>query len=630
MIADVLKGIYDVANIIYAQVKLAEANQEQCKSLVNRIKIILAAVKDLEKVKDSAQYRLALMNLHNCLKECQQLVGKFSSKQSWFVQVFKAGSHKEEFEALNNKLEQCLNPLKLGLLAQQIVNREQDRKNEAQDAAYIQQNLNRIIKLNQAAIQEIKIVGERQEKLNENVLARLASLKMHLEAQQQPQQQNPATNKPRIHPSLAVGYYELNFTHKLAEGSLGTVYRGRWQEQDVAIKHLSFDSEADESYRTLIKEAQVLSQLRHPNVVNLYGVCLEPQRLCLVKEYLPGGALSERIQTLTPVQKQKIALEIAKGLSYLHSRQVLHLNLTSHHVLLTNNNEPKLNAFGLSRTKAQNVKSYKPTSYVAWQAPECFSKTPCTEAADVYSFGMVLWSLLTGQKPFAEYQGKDIELVKAILDNKRPVIPQELPEVYKQLLKDCWQTDPKKRPLLSEIIRRLDTKAAETKEAKDEKVSFKPVPISQVPDAPASVVTVLFKPKPATGEEEYQQGIEYEKQKKFQEAYQCYEKAVQYQHTKAFTNAGFCLFLGQGVTQNKAKAYQYFLKAANGKHARGTYNLAKMLEKGDGVEKNLPEALHWYEEAFRFGDPNAKAKADTLRNQLLGTYQGNLQSQANR
>jgi hypothetical protein len=80
VITDVLQSIYSVATVIYAQVKLAEANQAQCQRLAERITIILAAVKNLEKVKDkdAAQYRPGLKALHNCLKECQQLITKFS------------------------------------------------------------------------------------------------------------------------------------------------------------------------------------------------------------------------------------------------------------------------------------------------------------------------------------------------------------------------------------------------------------------------------------------------------------------------------------------------------------------------------------------------------------------------
>jgi tetratricopeptide (TPR) repeat protein len=197
--------------------------------------------------------------------------------------------------------------------------------------------------------------------------------------------------------------------------------------------------------------------------------------------------------------------------------------------------------------------------------------------------------------------------------------------------------NPRKRPLLSHIIHRLEAykvspsaqdNSLDNKDGKDEKTILKRPQTPKVPASPPAI-TVLFKAKPPTGEEDYQKGLQFEQQKKIHEAYICYEKAIQYKHIKAFTNAGFCLLTGQGTTQDKAKAYQYFLQAANGKHARGAHNLAKMLEAGDGIPKNLSEALRWYEEALKLGDSSAKSKCETLRKQLVISYQGNLQSAAN-
>lgn len=654
-ITDVLQGIYTVANTIYTQVKLAKANKTQCQRMAERITIILTAVKNLNKIKEAEaeHFRPALMTLLTCLKECQKLIEKFSKEQSWFKQVFKAGTHKETFEALNGQLEKCIGQLNLGLNAQQIMNREQDRKDEAEDAEYIHKNLHDIKKLNEKAIQEIKIVGEKQDKQGANILARLASLNLKMSFLAQANQTNPKPQvpnptpqvQPLIDPTLSIGYYELTLTHRLAEGSLGTVYRGYWQELDVVIKHLSFDSESNKSYQALIKEAQILSECRHSNVVSLHGVCLEPTRLCLVKEYLPQGTLASFLtRSVTSTQKQQIAIDIARGLSYLHSRKILHLNLTASHVLLTANHQAKLNAFGLSRTKAQNLKSYKPTEHVAWQAPECFKKGGASTASDVYSFGMILWTLMTGKEPFADYQGNKAELVKAISEGNRPLIPKDTAEVYKQLMEACWQTDPSKRPSLKTILQQLAAcKPVDQKNLKDnknnkviqevqKKQEMAKIPQLQKPPVPP----LVFTPKMPSAEEHYSQGLKLEQQKKYNEAYLCYEAAVKQNHVKAYTNAGFCLLTGQGVNQNKAKAHQYFLQAAKGKHARGAYNLAEMLEHGDGVTKNLPNALHWYEEALKLGEQNeeskmvqrAKAKCEALRSQLSISYLGNLHSAA--
>jgi TPR repeat protein len=118
------------------------------------------------------------------------------------------------------------------------------------------------------------------------------------------------------------------------------------------------------------------------------------------------------------------------------------------------------------------------------------------------------------------------------------------------------------------------------------------------------------------GEAEYQRGLQFEQQKKFSEAYLCYENAIKQQHVKAMTNAGFCLLTGQGVAQDKTKAYHYFSQVAT-KHARAAHNLAEMLEHGDGVPVSLEEALRWQEQALKLGDQTAQAKCEVLRNKLL-------------
>lgn len=630
-ITDLLNGIYKVANTIYAQVKLAKANKIQCQRLAERIAIILSAVKKLETIKETEAeaYRPGLDALSSCLSECQKLIEKFSSEKSWFKQVFKAGTHKETFKELNGKLEQCIAQLNLGLNAQQIMNQAQDKKDEAEDAEYIHKNLDDIKKLNETAIKEIKIVGEQQARQVELILARLGSLnlKMDFLAPNKQHPQKPET-KPLIDPSLSIAYYELDLTHKLGEGSLGVVYRGRWQEQEVVVKHLSFDSESDESYQILINEAQVLSQCRHPQVVSLYGVCLEPGRLCLVKEYCALGTLAACItKPLMLTQKQQIALDIAKGLLYLHSRKILHLNLTSSHVLLTTNNQAKLNAFGLAKTKAQNLKSCKPSNQVAWQAPECFKKGEYSQASDVYSFAMILWTLVTGKEPFAEYQEKSSDLIKIILDGKRPIIPKETPQVFKELIEACWQSKPSSRPLLKDIIHRLESYKPEAQKNLNDNVPLIKKDGEQTPShpqKPATPVPVIFSIKSPTAEENYQHGLKFEQQGKYSEAYLCYEAAVKQNHVKAYTNAGHCLLKGQGVSQDKAKAYQYLVQAANGKHLRGICNLALMLESGDGITRDLPKALQWYEEAAKLGDQNAICKCEAIRKLLSTKYQGNL------
>jgi serine/threonine protein kinase len=498
------------------------------------------------------------------------------------------------------------------------------------------------------------------------ILQQLASLKMHL-ALQQGAKDNEKTAKPLLDPSLSVAYYELEFTHSLGGGALGAIHRGLWQDQEVIIKGVDFDLESDQNYQILLNEAQILNGLRHPKVVGLYGVCIEPKRLCLVMEYLNNGTLSETLvkNSLKTDQKQNIALDIAKGLAYLHSRQVLHRNLTSKHVLLDSNYQAKLSSFGFAKTKMHSIKnSGRRSTNLGFRAPECFKRGgEHTEASDVYSFGMILYELLTDKRPFAEYDGQDFALAQAVQAGKRPEIPKTVPKSYADLIESCWQQDGKKRPSIKEILSCLASstynlvqqatvppgEGNEHKRDDQNDQNDKLGELTQFAKPPKNRPTALsltgmstpppdmpgtpgycpstprkfscespFSPtrQSVPGEKEYKQGLDYEKEQKFTEAYACYEEALKQGHCKAFTNAGFLLLSGKGVTPDKLKAHEYFIVAAKQDHIRAIINAAKMLEIGDGVSKNLSEALFWYEKALALGEKSVSSQCETLRNQL--------------
>jgi TPR repeat protein len=197
---------------------------------------------------------------------------------------------------------------------------------------------------------------------------------------------------------------------------------------------------------------------------------------------------------------------------------------------------------------------------------------------------MILWEIVTGKKPYADFKGDMVLIQQHILSGKHEEIPSTAPSVYRRLIESCWSVDPKNRPTVKTIIQEL--------------TDYKPVPT-------------------ITAEEYYQRGIQFEREQKLPQVREQYEASAKLGLARAMTNIGFFLLNGLGgFKQNIVKAYENFLVAAQKGHARAMVNLATMLEKGEGTTRDQKEALKWYELAVKAGDLKSQAKCEELRKAL--------------
>jgi len=579
-----LSNIYAVAKLIYAQVQLVKANQEQSKRLAERIQIIEDSVRGLGNIQDKDYYQKGLNDLlsglQNCLAFMQQL-----SQTSSFNAFFKAGNYNQQFASLNEELQKSIQQLNLGLNAQQVFNREKDKQDQQADIEFIKKNHAEIIKQVQKANAGI---GQLDLELKENhdiMLNQFASMKALILGL------NKAAEKPPIDPHHIVPYFELVFDQKLATGSFGQIYLGRWRGQVTVIKSIEgVFSEEDKAH--FIREVQIMSQCRDKHITQFYGASLEPGRACLLMEHMEKGSLYQVLEKPLPLHLQKqIALEIARGLQYLHARDILHRDLKSANILINADNHAKLSDFGLSKTRAASVKTtQRKSEAVRWLAPECFSRGSYTTQSDIYSYGVILWELLSGKRPYAGIT--EAEIPKRTLEGNRDPLTG-IPEPCATLIKQCWSIDPTKRPTLPHIIEALER----------------------------YTITLELSP-----EEHYNQGLKFDQIKDYAHAIESYTKALEKGHVKAGTNLGLFFLLGKSGETNKLKAHQLFLNAANQGHPRAMTNLAIMLKCGDGVAQNIPEALTWFKKAAKLGDTQAAAEAAKLEIALAPPTQYTLQT----
>ncbi|PUZ59039.1 hypothetical protein GQ55_4G009800 [Panicum hallii var. hallii] len=187
-------------------------------------------------------------------------------------------------------------------------------------------------------------------------------------------------------------------------------------------------------------------KIRHKNIVRFLGACTKPKTLCIVTEFMKNGSvydfLHKRKGSFKLSSLLKAAVDISKGMDYLHQNRIIHRDLKTANLLMDEHELIKVADFGVARVKAESGVMTAETGTYRWMAPEVIEHKPYDSKADVFSFGIVLWELLTGK-------------------GLRPVIPRGTNPKLAQLLEKCWQQNPINRPDFTEILQTLNEIAEE-------------------------------------------------------------------------------------------------------------------------------------------------------------------------
>ncbi|KAL8461866.1 hypothetical protein ACS0TY_033093 [Phlomoides rotata] len=270
---------------------------------------------------------------------------------------------------------------------------------------------------------------------------------------------------------------DLEELRELGSGTFGTVYHGKWRGSDVAIKRIKKScftggqSEQERLTNEFWREAEILSKLHHPNVVAFYGVVQDGPggTLATVTEFMVNGSLRHVLlrkdRHLDRRKRLIIAMDAAFGMEYLHSKNIVHFDLKCDN-LLVNLKDPsrpicKVGDFGLSKIKRNTLVSGGVRGTLPWMAPELLngSSNKVSEKVDVFSFGIVLWEILTGEEPYANMHYGAI--IGGIVNNTlRPIIPSYCDPEWSRLMEQCWAPNPAVRPSFTEIASRLRVMSA--------------------------------------------------------------------------------------------------------------------------------------------------------------------------
>lgn len=276
----------------------------------------------------------------------------------------------------------------------------------------------------------------------------------------------PKKNKPTLFSLSPEDKWEIDRTEiqmkfKLGSGQYGEVYEGLWKRYNkvVAVKTLKEETMCLEDF---LEEASIMKEMKHPNLVQLLGVCTREPPYYIITEFMPKGNLLDYLRNtnkseLPNTVLKYFAIQISSAMSYLESKNFIHRDLAARNCLVGDNNIVKVADFGLARLiKEDTYSAHVGAKFpIKWTAPEGLAYNKFSNKSDVWSFGVLLWEIATlGKSP---YPGVELSNVYHLIDTGyRMECPDNCPDGIYQLMRKCWQWDANARPTFKQIYSELE------------------------------------------------------------------------------------------------------------------------------------------------------------------------------
>eukprot|EP00124_Ichthyophonus_hoferi_P004803 Ihof_evm1s582 gene=Ihof_evmTU1s582 len=271
--------------------------------------------------------------------------------------------------------------------------------------------------------------------------------------------------------TTCLSYSDLTLEEELGRGAFGVVYAGGLYGSPVAIKMLHINISNKEEF---VHEINVMRRLRHPNIVLFLGATVQPDPLCIITELVGRGALMKVIEDPTEIiDRERLfhyALDIARGMNYLHHCGVIHLDLTPNNVLVTENYICKVGDFGLSKVMSSTTSvTNKGGGTVIYTAPEVYKGERIQTKVDIYSFAICLWQLHYRKLPYEDMHQHAI-CFNVVANNLRPEVKDNNLPPYSELMQQCWSCNPLDRPSFDTVIVELEKLKGAGPDKKEESV----------------------------------------------------------------------------------------------------------------------------------------------------------------
>ncbi|RGB25544.1 kinase-like domain-containing protein [Rhizophagus diaphanus] len=489
-------------------------------------------------------------------------------------------------------------------------------------------------------------------------------------------------------------YKHFHNIQKIGNGAFGKIYRAEKKNSDQYFALKSFFNLDNDTVKEIIHELELQREEDlNNNVIRLCGITEKEcqtdhlKKYLLVMEYADGSSLrnylKENFKNLTLEHKYKLAYQLANAVSCLHEKGIVHCNLHSGNVLV-HQGTVKLADFGLSKRIKEATKKQRTDLFGI--APYIDPKRFCNdnhmkqnEKCDVYSVGVLLWEISSGQPPFKN-ELYDASLIMRIVNGYRENIVPGTPLDYSNLYIECWNDNPDKRPFMNQVVVKLES-IKETRQklnsyynkSVDKLVDFISKELNEEKEGKIRKKHVLdfIKNLKISSNEIYNWllynqdtsnsiyllgylyyngiGTDCDKQKAFDlyqeaaksenivaqfdlanmyredthknyaKAFKLFEKLAGEGYPSGISMLGYCYSLGIGTDVNKQKAFELFQKAANLGNVIAQYNLLVLYENGEGVDKDLNKAFEFSKMLAERGDAMGINKLGYFYENGIGT-----------
>ncbi|CAG9311989.1 unnamed protein product [Blepharisma stoltei] len=247
------------------------------------------------------------------------------------------------------------------------------------------------------------------------------------------------------------------------KNGFGKLYKASYKGMPVVLRKIIFKRLSGYVLEEFTAEIDSYQNLVSNKIIPIVGVILDLPTVGIVSPYINGGSLYKALHVekagFTKQEKYHIALELASCLETVHAQGKVHGHLSSENILLNDEGVALISDLGFQKMKKYAGIIFGYTNKSGWSSPEILQEKRLTPlkvvpSDDIYSFGMVLWELMTGQEPFPGYSSQQL-YQHVVVDNYRPMIPAEIPEALRSLIISCWNKEPANRPSMQLIARTL-------------------------------------------------------------------------------------------------------------------------------------------------------------------------------
>ncbi|KAK0218738.1 kinase-like domain-containing protein [Armillaria fumosa] len=263
---------------------------------------------------------------------------------------------------------------------------------------------------------------------------------------------------------LTIGGFKMTGNHPFAQGHFGDLWRGEVEGTEVTVKQgriFTRENNVKKVLRKMTREAIIWGQCDHPNVLPFYGIYRDSasSSYCLVSPFMANGPLRQYLSSVNNPDRHGLALDITRGMNYLHKMFIVHGDLKGDNILITDDHRAVIADFGISFamgiTFFGTSSSSRKGGTVKWQPPEVLNGNPNSFSADVYSLACVYFEVFDGSIPWSDLN--DGAVIMKVVRKKHPPRPKHLaetkfPKLWWKLMVRCWAYEPSHRPTLQNLM----------------------------------------------------------------------------------------------------------------------------------------------------------------------------------